>query len=111
VCSIHGGYSFVAQPGHHLAPRPLSTGRNVYEELGDGFTLLAFGAEDGAVRSFEDAANSLHVPLKVLRDSYEADRTAYESRLVLVRPDQYAVWSGDDAPSDPAAVLKRLTGQ
>jgi 4-hydroxyisophthalate hydroxylase len=46
VCSIHGRMSFKAEAGHHLAPRDLSSGRNVFEELGDDFTLLAFGAEE-----------------------------------------------------------------
>jgi len=111
VCSIQGEYSFVAQAGHHLAPRALSSGRNVYEELGGGLTLLAFGAEDGAVRRFENAAASLHMPLKVVRDSYEAERTAYQARLILVRPDQYAVWASNDAAEDAATVLKKVTGQ
>ena len=45
VCSIHGTYSFAAQAGHHLTPRLLSSGRNVFEELDSaGFTLLAFDA-------------------------------------------------------------------
>jgi cysteine desulfurase/selenocysteine lyase len=39
-----GDHSFKARAGHHLAPQTLSSGRNVFEELGEGFTLLAFGA-------------------------------------------------------------------
>src|SRR5690606_17810542 len=42
-CSIHGAYAYAARPGHHLAPQPLSSGRNVFEELGSGYTLLALG--------------------------------------------------------------------
>jgi 2-polyprenyl-6-methoxyphenol hydroxylase-like FAD-dependent oxidoreductase len=45
VCSAVGGHAFAARAGHHLAPAPLSSGRNVYDALGDGFTLLAF--DDG----------------------------------------------------------------
>jgi len=109
VCSIHGEYSFVAQPGHHLAPRTLSTGSNVFEELGDGFTLLAFGADEGAVRRFREAARAIRVPLKIAQDSYEGDRLAYEARLILVRPDQYVVWAGNQTPADAPAVLHRIT--
>jgi hypothetical protein len=47
----------------------------------------------------------------VVRDSFEAEREAYQARLILVRPDQYVVWAGDEAPPDPAAVLKRVTGR
>jgi 4-hydroxyisophthalate hydroxylase len=110
VCGIHGEHSYAAQAGHHLAPRTLSSGRNVFEELGTGFTLLAFGAEDGAVRAFEDAARSLRVPLKVIRDSYEGDRQAYEAKLVLVRPDQYVAWAGNHAPADARGIVGTAVG-
>ena len=59
VCSIHGRMSFKAEAGHHLAPMALSSGRNVFEELGDGFTLLALDADEAAVRSIEAAARSI----------------------------------------------------
>ena len=83
----------------------------MFEELGDAFTLLAFGADDAAVASIESAARAKNVPLKVVRDSYEGGREDYESRLVLVRPDQYVVWAGDQAPADAASVMGRVTGQ
>jgi hypothetical protein len=110
VCSIHGRMSFKAEAGHHLAPKVLSSGHNVFEELSDGFTLLAFGAEDQSVRSLEEAAQQNRVPLKVIRDSYEGGREQYESRLVLVRPDQYVVWAGDAAPTEPRRLIIRVSG-
>src|SRR3954470_9869327 len=88
VCTAHGEHSFKARPGHHLAPQLLSSGRNVYEEIGRGFTLLAFDGEEGAGPAFEAAAKSLRIPLKVVRDSLD-DGGSYESPLVLVRPDQF----------------------
>lgn len=109
VCSIHGAYTHAAQAGHHLSPRSLSGGRNAFEELGSGFTLLAFDAEPGA-SVIERAAQSVNVPLKIVRDRYEGDRTRYEARLVLVRPDQYVVWAGDEAPADSATVLRKVCG-
>ena len=110
VCSAHGSHSYEARPGHHLPPQALSGGRNMAAELGTGFTLLAFGADDAAVKSIEDAASSLKVPFKVIKDTNEGGREKYEAKLVLVRPDQYVVWTGDDAPADATAVMKKVTG-
>ena len=62
VCGAHGRHTFLAQPGHHLPPSVLSSGRGVQEELGADFTLLAFGDVDEAVNAFEQAAQSLSIP-------------------------------------------------
>ncbi len=110
VCSAHGTHAFSARAGHHLTPQPLSSGRNIFEELGPDFTLLAFGAADQAVEALQQAAQSLRVPLKVIRDTYGEERHAYESRLILVRPDQYVVWTGDEPPRDAIRLMQRVTG-
>jgi hypothetical protein len=109
--SAHGTHAFKARAGHHLAPQPLSSGRNVFEELGDGFTLIALDADEGAVRAFEDAAKASGLPLKLIRDTRSGDLARYESRLILVRPDQYVVWSGDAPPHDVRALLDKATGR
>ena len=109
-CSIHGRMSFKAEAGHHLAPKELSNGRNVFEELGDGFTLLALDAPSPEVGSLTQAAADQKLPLKVIRDTYADGREQYESRLVLMRPDQYVVWAADAAPADPRALIRRVTG-
>ena len=88
----------------------LSTGCNVFEALGSGYTLLAFDADDSAVRGFEQAARSLKVPLKLVRDSCDNGREAYVAKLILVRPDQYVAWCGDTAPADTRALLSRIAG-
>ena len=111
ACSIHGRMSLRAEAGHHLAPRLLSSGRNVFEELSDGFTLLAFDADDASVGALEEAARDRNVPLKVVRDTLAGGREEYQSRLVLVRPDQYVVWAGDAVTDDAVALLARVTGQ
>jgi len=63
------------------------------------------------VRAFEQAAASLKVPLKVVRDSYADGRVKYETRMILVRPDQFIVWIGDNAPIDTGQIMRKVAGQ
>jgi 2-polyprenyl-6-methoxyphenol hydroxylase-like FAD-dependent oxidoreductase len=107
----HGTHSYAARPGHHLAPQVLSSGKNVFEELGLGFTLLAFDASDADVKAFEQAAAAAHVPMNVVRDTFKDGREAFERHLILVRPDQYVAWTGDGKPADLAALFAQVTGR
>jgi 2-polyprenyl-6-methoxyphenol hydroxylase-like FAD-dependent oxidoreductase len=100
VVSAHGEHSFRARAGHHLPPLRLSSGRNVFEALGEGFTLLALDADP-----WETAGST------VVQDTYADGREAYGARLILVRPDQYVAWTGDAAPPDPRALLQRVSGR
>jgi 2-polyprenyl-6-methoxyphenol hydroxylase-like FAD-dependent oxidoreductase len=106
-CSALGSHSLVARAGHHLAPAPLSDGRNVFDALGDGFTLLAFGSETDA---FQQAAQALGLPLTIVRDSRTDGRERYGAARVLVRPDQFVAWASDEAPDNAAAVLRKAAG-
>lgn len=110
VISGIGEHRVTARPGHHLAPRPLSSGRNVFEELGDGFTLLAFDAPDEDVEVVAAAATSAGMPLTVLRDTRADGREDYAAGLVLVRPDQYVAWAANDAPADADEVIRIVSG-
>jgi 4-hydroxyisophthalate hydroxylase len=111
VCSARGEHTFKARAGHHLPPQRLSSGRNVFEELGTDFTLFAFDADDNAALAFAAAAKRQNVPLKIVRDSYGDGRTAYEARIILVRPDRYIAWIGDSAAADAAAIMAKVAGR
>ena len=109
--SAHGAHTYKARAGHHLAPQVLTSGRNVFEELGRGFALLAFDADDGTVGAFAEAARVLGMPLKIIRDSFADARKLYEARFVLVRPDQYVAWAGNQSPMDTRALLAKVAGR
>ena len=108
VSSAIGSHTYPARPGFHLSPQPLSSGKNVFEELGEGFTLLDFGS-DGASSAFAAAARELGIPLKVIGDSAAGGREKYQASLVLVRPDQFVAWAGETA--DAGQVLRRAAGR
>ena len=106
-----GGHSFKARAGHHLAPQPLSSGRNVYDDLGEGFTLLAFDAAPAAVQAFQQAAVELDIPLQVVADAKSGGRELYEAGLILVRPDQFVAWASTGQRVEARAVLERAVGR
>ena len=110
VSSATGKHMLKARAGHHLGLQPLSSGRNVFEQLGTGFTLLAFDADEASVTALERAAQTLHVPLTIIRDGYDGGREAYESRLILVRPDQHVAWAGDRC-ADADALIRQVAGR
>jgi len=109
VSSAIGTHQFPARAGHHLAPQPLSDGRNVFEALGPEFTLLGFDADEAVLTGFESAAAALHMPLTLVKDNRAGDRELYAARYILVRPDQFVAYAADAVP-DPHAVLRRAIG-
>jgi len=110
ACSVRGQHAFEARAGHHLAPVPLSSGRNVFEELGRGYTLLALTQGHAPVAAFRDAAHAMRAPLHVISDTFDGERTAYQCRYILIRPDQHVAWAGNQPPADPAELLRRVAG-
>jgi len=108
TCSAIGSHQFAARAGHHLAPRQLSSGRNVFEELGEGFTLFDFGAPDAA--AIRRAADAFGVPLKPVEDHSAEAREFYKAALVLVRPDQFVAWVSDGDVTDAEGIIRRVVG-
>jgi len=110
--SAVGRHSFDARAGHHLAPAALAGGGNVYERLGTGFSLLAFGADPARVEAFVNAARSLSLPLTVIDDARAGECARYETSLVLVRPDQFVAWTDTGAANSqsPAQILRVASG-
>ncbi len=111
VSSAIGNHAHAARAGHHLTPQKLSFGYNVFETLGKGFTLIALDADDTA-EHFAQAAAELRIPLEIISDTVSGDRERYAARLILVRPDQFIAWVGDDVSDgdEPKRVLQRAAG-
>lgn len=104
-----GRHVFRARAGHHLAPMPLSDGRNLFEAVGPGLTLVATGAPEAEVAAFEMAAARLGQPLAVIRDTAAEGRETWDAPLILLRPDQFVAWCGETRDA-PEAILRRASG-
>jgi len=93
--SARGNHDFIARPGHHLAPQMLSDGRNVYQALGSGFTLLTHNRASSAAAMADPG-----VPVDLIDTLTDEARAAYGADLILLRPDHYVAWVGasGDAP-------------
>ncbi len=114
VCSAKGSHQFKARTGHHLAPVMLSNTHNVFDLLGDGFTLLALGADSTDTQVLTDAAAAVGVPLKVIHEHADSHADRYEARWILVRPDQFVAWVSKEQTIHPDLahqLFKRLRGQ
>lgn len=106
--SALGDHRFEARAGHHLAPRAMSDGRTTYQALTRGFTLFAFAADPGLVDDIENAAKDAGIPLTTVRDTYDGERRDYGAHLILVRPDGFVGWAGDEG--DANAIVARAVG-
>lgn len=107
---VRGSHALAARAGHHLAPAVLSSGRNIFERLAGGFTLVALAGGEQPAAAFRAAAGALRVPLRVITDTFDGQRAAYGRRCILVRPDQYVAWTGNGPPADATALLRRAAG-
>ena len=114
LCSAKGAHLYQARAGHHLAPAMLSNGRNVFEVLGDGFTLIALGTDSKETQVLIDAAATAGVPLNVIQEKAGSEADRYEAHWILVRPDQFVAWVSEEPTINPTLaheLFKRLRGQ
>ncbi len=99
-----------ARAGRRLPHTRLGDGRSLYDELGEGFTLLQLADSRDAGAGLRAAATRRGVPLRVV--DLTGDRLAerYGAALVLVRPDQHVAWRGDAPPQDVERLIDRVRG-
>jgi hypothetical protein len=113
ICSAKGSHQFKARAGHHLAPATLPSGKNVYDLLGPGFTLLGLGNQTADSHMLANAAAALKIPLTVVHEATGSEADRYEATWMLIRPDQFVAWVSHDAHIDAVQarqVLGLITG-
>lgn len=108
VCSAKGAHQFEARAGHHLAPAVLSSGQNIFEALGSGFSLLAIGAPQTVIDSFRSTAAAQKLPLTICESQPLGEVLRYRAALILIRPDEFVAWVADSADINPAEIQQVL---
>ena len=99
-----------AKPGC-LAPHYwLDETTSLYDEFGNGFTLLILCEDDlGDISLAQEEASQTHTPLKLLHIPSQSLRDLYNATRVLIRPDQHVAWRGEKWPS--TGLLTAVTGR
>lgn len=97
-------YEQTSTPGARAPHGWLADGRSTLDLFGRGFVLLQFGTgSDGD--AIAAAASDYGVPLQTVRIEEPAIRELYEAPLVLVRPDGFVAWRGDEEPDDAREII------
>jgi hypothetical protein len=103
-------YDQTSRPGARAPHVWLKDGRSTLDLFGKGFVLLRLGKNAPLADTIVDAAEQRHVPLSVVALDEDAVTSAYERKLVLVRPDGFVAWRGDQPPSAPLQMIDRVRG-
>lgn len=105
-----GTHMMEARSGHHLAPAELKNGRDLFDALGRGFALIVLDGSRDAVGAFERTAQELGVPLATICEDSESLQQHYQANHILVRPDHFVSWAGNNPDGQAAAILIRAIG-
>lgn len=113
TCSAKGSHQLRARSGHHLAPVILANEKNIYEQLGAGYTLLSVGNDSTAEQMWRDAAGSANIPLTIIHQDAGTQADHYEAAWVLIRPDQFIAWTSEPSSINASQIddiLNRIRG-
>jgi len=103
-------YVQTARPGARAPHVWLKDGRSTLDLFGRGFVLLRLGRDAPDAKALVGAAAARGVPFtEVALDEPEV-ASAYERKLVLVRPDGHVAWRDDRIPPDPTRLIDRIRG-
>ncbi len=78
--------------------------------LGKDFVLFCFEPTDNAIVNLRKMASALDIPLQVHQLDNSQAKILYAKKYVLIRPDGHVAWRGDEGPTDPQALWRKLCG-
>ena len=105
-----GKHCFEAKAGYHLAPAELNDGRNIYDLLGEDFTLILDDKMENEAEEAQNVAHALNIPLKVLRVSMSKEVKRWEATVILVRPDHFIAFAGQNKKASMYNILTMAIG-
>jgi 2-polyprenyl-6-methoxyphenol hydroxylase-like FAD-dependent oxidoreductase len=103
-------YTQTSTPGARAPHAWLAPGSSTIDLFGRGFALLRLGREAPEVSGVVSAAQAREVPLTVTDIADHEIAELYQQPLVLVRPDGFVAWRGEEAPADPGELIDVVRG-
>ncbi|NQV55873.1 MAG: FAD-dependent monooxygenase [Rhodospirillales bacterium] len=103
----------LAPAAHPGAPAPhawIDAATSTLDLFKGQFTLLDFSGGKADTAPITEAAKARAVPLKIVPIDNKDIAELYELKLVLVRPDAYIAWRGDEGPIDPLSLIDQIRG-
>ena len=105
-----GVYTPTTRPGARAPHVALKAGASTLDWYGRGFVLVVCEPQ-AELESWRRSARQFGIPLRIRQVDDAAVARAYETGLVLVRPDGHVAWRGAETPTDVDQVLRTVTGQ
>lgn len=102
-------YQPTSHPGARLPHTWLGVNHSIYDELGEGFTLLRFDLSID-ISPLEKRAHKHKIPLKVVTIEKPGLIDKYEKPLLLIRPDQHVAWRGNKLTEDFDSLFNIVCG-
>ncbi|MDQ6695911.1 MAG: FAD-dependent oxidoreductase [Actinomycetota bacterium] len=102
-------YAPSATPGCLAPHRWLGEATSLYDQFGEGFTLLVLAGNRNAATAARAEADRTGTPLTIVCPDDASLADLYGADLALIRPDQHVAWRGDQWPD--RNVLLHATGR
>jgi len=105
-------YEYIATsyPGGRAPHYWLEDGSSLFDHFGTYFTLLVLNGSQISTLPLVKAAKKRGVPLSVFSNDDPKIFELYETELVIIRPDQYVAWRGNEFVGDPKTLIDMIIG-
>jgi 2-polyprenyl-6-methoxyphenol hydroxylase-like FAD-dependent oxidoreductase len=109
---VSSPYEYVptSYPGGRAPHCWLEDGSALFDHFGKYFTLLILNNSKAKTSPIIMAAKKRGVPLAVFINDSRKIFDLYENELVIIRPDQYVAWRGNEFPDEPLILIDMIIG-